>query len=195
MRLPSKRQLQQQQTRVALIAATRSLIRSGDTVTMPAIARNAGVSEATAYRHFPDLLAVLKEGFVGVWPDVTQALPELARCPDPVMRIGMVTAFLARNVLEIQGAVRTMIALTILHPKDTAGARPAHRIGLIETALQPLVGLSSQRLGQLRCALSIAVSAEALFTLLDLQQLDPDDAVASLVATAQTLVRAALAEV
>ena len=194
VRPSSKRKLRQQQTRIALVDATRSLIRSGGSVTMPAIARRADVSDATAYRHFPDLLAVLKEGFIGVWPDVTQAMPDLVRCPDPVDRIGLVTAFLARNVLEIQGAVRAMIALTIARPDATAGARPAHRIELIEIALQPLAGLSPQRLGQLRYELSIAVSAEALFTLLDLHGLDPDAAVAVLVATAQTLVRAALAE-
>jgi len=108
---------------------------------MPAIAREAGVSDATAYRHFPDLLAVLREGYVGVWPDVSDALPELMRCPDPVERIGMMTGFLSRNVLRIQGAVRAMIALTITRPEETVGARPAFRIGLIEKALEPLVGL------------------------------------------------------
>jgi AcrR family transcriptional regulator len=161
---------------------------------MPEIARQAEVSEATAYRHFPDLLAILEEGFVGVWPDVSQALPDLTRCSDPVERIGMVTRFFARNVLDIQGAVRARIALTITRPDETVGARPAHRIELIDRALEPLVGISPGRLAQLWSDLSVVVSAESLFTLLDLSRLEPEVAVSSLVKTAQTLVRAALAD-
>jgi AcrR family transcriptional regulator len=158
---------------------------------MPTIARQAGVSDATAYRHFPDLLAALREGFVGVWPEVSEAWPDLKRSPDPVDRIGIVTSFLAYNVLRIQGAVRAMIALTITRPDETVGARPAHRTDLIKMALEPLVGLSADRLAQLENDLSIVVSAESLFILLDLRRLEPDVAVANLVRTAQTLVRAA----
>jgi AcrR family transcriptional regulator len=169
------------------------LIRSGDAVTMAAIASEAGVSDATAYRHFPDLLAVLREGFVGVWPDVSEALPDLMRNPDPVDRIGLVTRFLAENVLRIEGAVRAMIALTITHPGDTVGARPAYRLELIDRALEAAIGLPPGRRAQLENSLSIVVSAESLFTLLDLRRLDPDAAVANLVTTAQILVRAALA--
>jgi AcrR family transcriptional regulator len=192
--LPSQREWQKQRTRTALVDAARSLIQSGSEVTMPVIARQAGVSDATAYRHFPDLLAVLREGFVGVWPDVSEALPDLARSPDPVERIGMVTDFLAHNVLRIQGAVRAMIAL-ITRPDETVGVRPAHRNDLIKTALEPLVRLPPDRLAQLWSDLSIVVSAESLFTLLDLRGLDPEVAAASLVRTAQTLVRAALLDI
>jgi AcrR family transcriptional regulator len=161
---------------------------------MPAIAHLAQVSDATAYRHFPDLLAVLAEGFEGVWPDVSEALPDLESCPDPLARIGSVTEFLARNVLQLQGAVRTMIALTITRPEQTEGVRPAHRDHLIRVALEPVPDLTSARRERLHRELSVVVSAEALFTLLDLRQLEPDEAVAILVETAQVLVRAALSD-
>jgi AcrR family transcriptional regulator len=190
----SQREAQKQRTRIALVEAARSLIQSGRDVTMPTIALQAGVSDATAYRHFPDLLAVLREGFVGVWPDVSAAYPDLMESTDPLERIGMATAFLANNVLQIQGAVRAMIALTITRPEETVGARPAHRHDLINKALEPLDGLTPERLAQLETELSIVISAESLFTLLDLRQLNPDGAVANLVRTAQTLVRAALAD-
>jgi AcrR family transcriptional regulator len=190
----SQREWQKQRTRGALIEAARSLIRSGDVVTMPAIAYLAQVSEATAYRHFPDLLTVLAEGFEGVWPDVSEALPDLESYPDPVARIGSVTEFLARNVLQLQGAVRTMIALTITRPEQTEGVRPAHRDHLIRVALEPISDLTSARRERLRQELSVVVSAEALFTLLDLRKLDPDEAVATLVETAQVLVRAAVSD-
>jgi AcrR family transcriptional regulator len=161
---------------------------------MPAIAHLAQVSDATAYRHFPDLLAVLAEGFEGVWPNVSEALPDLESCPDPVVRIALVTEFLARNVLQLQGAVRTMIALTITRPEQTEGVRPAHRDHLIRVALEPFSDLSSTRRERLRRELSVVVSAEALFTLLDLRKLDADEAVDTLVETAQVLVRAAVTD-
>ena len=35
---------------------------------MPQVARAALVSEATAYRYFPDLVSLLREALAGVWP-------------------------------------------------------------------------------------------------------------------------------
>ena len=52
---------QKQRTRTAIVAAARELIKDGAAVTMPAIARAALVSEATAYRYFPDLATLLRE--------------------------------------------------------------------------------------------------------------------------------------
>jgi AcrR family transcriptional regulator len=186
----SQRDGQRERTRASLIESARSLIRSGSEITMPVIAHAAGVSEATAYRYFPDLLSIMEVGFVGVWPDAHDIVPSIEICSDPVERIGIAADFLARNVLKIQGAVRTMISLTIARP-DLATVRPAHRMGLIETALEPLAGLNSDRLDQLRNDLSIVVSAEALFTLLDLKNLAPEVAIASLTETAKNLVRVA----
>lgn len=173
--------------------AARALIQSGGPVGMPAVARRAGLSEATAYRHFPDLLAVLQEAFVGVWPDMDEALPGLAHSKDPVERIGMVTEFLARNVLAIQGAVRARIALTISRPAETVGVRPAYRVELIERALAGTVRLPPSRLDALRVELAVVISAESLFTLLDLCGLEPDAAVATLRSLAQGVLLAALA--
>ncbi len=44
---------QKERTRRAIVDATRDLIRTGAEVTMPAVAKSALVSEATAYRYFP----------------------------------------------------------------------------------------------------------------------------------------------
>lgn len=183
--------MQREQTRAALVESARSLIRSGGEVTMPGIARAADVSEATAYRYFPDLLAIMQEGFVGIWPGVEEVQLGIGRCSDPVERVAMAADFLARNVLQIQGAVRAMIALTIARP-DAVGIRPGYRLGLIEAALAPLADQEGERLHQLRNDLAVVISAEALFTLLDLKRLPPDAAIASVTETARNLVRAAL---
>ena len=191
----SQREHQRERTRAALVDATRAVIRSGGAVTMPAIARAAGVSEPTAYRYFPDLLSIMGEGFVGVWPSAEELMPNLKSCPDPIERIGIAATALGDNVFRIEGAVRTMIALTI-NRRDAVGARPGHRIELIESALAPLTAKDTDavgsRLGHLRNDLAVVVSAEALFTLVDLKAMTPDAAVASVTAAARRLVAEAI---
>ena len=50
---------QKARTRKAIIDACRELAASGADVTMPQVARLALVSEATAYRYFPDMVSLL----------------------------------------------------------------------------------------------------------------------------------------
>jgi AcrR family transcriptional regulator len=184
----SSRVNQKERTRQAIVAATRELIRSGGEVTMPAVAKSALVSEATAYRYFPDLASLLREALTGVWPSPETALAPVAGSDDPVERVACATEALLRHVLTYQGAVRAMIAATITRP-DQAAMRPGHRFGLIDEALRPEAGTAG--LAQLKRDLAVVISAEALFTLTDLCGLSPEDAIASAVHTARTLTQAA----
>ncbi len=180
---------QKERTRQAIVAATRDLARTGGEVTMPAVARSALVSEATAYRYFPDLASLLREALAGVWPSPEKALAPVAGSDDPVERVACATESLLRHVLSCQGAVRATIAATITRPGGAA-MRPGHRFGLIDEALRP-VAADTAGLAQLKQDLAVVISAEALFTLTDLCGLSPEDAIASAVHTARTLTRAA----
>jgi AcrR family transcriptional regulator len=186
---------QKKRTRTAIVEAARELIGTGAEVTMPAIARAALVSEATAYRYFPDLPSLIREALAGAWPAPAEALAPVADSTDPAERVAFACEFLLRGVLLRQGAVRAMIAATITRP-ETATARPGVRFGLIDHALLPLADTlgttDPEAFAQLKRDLAVAVSAEALFTLTDLCGLGPDDAVASAVRTATTLTEAAL---
>ncbi len=186
---------QKRRTRMAIVEACRQIIRSGSPVTMPEVARAALVSEATAYRYFPDLAALLNEAFPGMWPSPAEALAPVADSGDPAERVAFACGFLLRGVLAYQGAVRAMIAATITHP-ELAPIRPGLRFGLIDEALTPLdgplVATDPAGLAQLKRDLAAVVSAEALFVLTDLAGLTPDDAIASLVRTATTITQAAL---
>ncbi|MEV7440110.1 TetR/AcrR family transcriptional regulator [Streptomyces sp. NPDC091204] len=186
---------QKQRTRTAIVEAARALIGTGAEVTMPAIARAALVSEATAYRYFPDLPSLIGESLAGVWPAPAEALRPVARSADPVERVAFACEFLLRGVLVRQGAVRAMIAATVTRP-ETATARPGIRFGLIDQALIPLrdtLGVTEpEAFAQLERDLAVTVSAEALFCLMDLCGLAPDEAVASAVRTASTLTEAAV---
>jgi AcrR family transcriptional regulator len=187
---------QKVRTRAAIVKAAAELSGTGREVTMPEIARVALVSEATAYRYFPDLASLLSEVIADQLPNAAEALDPAADAADPVARIAAATEFLLRHVLSRQGVVRTLIAATITRPGQPH-ARPGIRFGLIDHALAPLSDgpLGAARpaaLAQLKRDLAVVVSAEALFSLIDLHGLDPEQAIASLVHTATTLTRADL---
>ncbi|MDH6576919.1 TetR/AcrR family transcriptional regulator [Kitasatospora sp. MAP5-34] len=192
---PTGRTNQKLRTRTAIVEATRELIRSGHEVTMPEVARAALVSEATAYRYFPDLVSLLTEAMVGLWPSPADALEPVAGSDDPVERIAFACEFLLRGVLAYQGAVRAMISTTITRP-ELAATRPGIRFGLIDHALAPLADTlataAPEAFAQLQRDLAVVMSAEAIFCLTDLCRLGPDEAVASAVRTASTLTQAAL---
>jgi AcrR family transcriptional regulator len=182
---------QKARTRAAIVQAVHELARSGAEITMPSVAKAALVSEATAYRYFPDLVTLLLEADQGTWPDPAEALVPVAGSADAAERIGFATRLLLDGVLANESAVRAMIAGSITRP-ELASRRPAHRFGLIEAALAPAADrLDPAGLAQLRRDLAVVVSAEALFTLTDLCELSRQDAVDSAVHTARALTEAA----
>jgi AcrR family transcriptional regulator len=187
---------QKQRTRTAIVDAASELIRGSAEVTMPAVAKAALVSEATAYRYFPDLSSLLREALDGTWPSPAEALAPVEHSRDPVERIAFATERLLQHVQAHQGAVRTMISGSIVR-RDGAAVRPGYRFGLIDHALAPLdAGLGRRdpaALRQLKQDLAVVVSAEALFTLTDLCGLSPEDAIASAVHTARAITAAAVA--
>ena len=195
MSLHTGRSNQKERTRTAIVAAAREAIASGGEVTMPDVARRALVSEATAYRYFPDLASLLREALAGVWDSPEKAMEPVAGSDDPVERIGFATEVLLREVLAHQGAVRAMISASITKPSAAAG-RPGRRFGLIDEALRPLAGTMAVRqpaqFEQLKLGLAVVVSAETLFTLTDLCGLTPEAAIASAAQTARSLTAAAL---
>ncbi|MBM9507882.1 TetR/AcrR family transcriptional regulator [Actinacidiphila acididurans] len=187
---------QKLRTRTAIVEAAAELSGTGREVTMPEIARAALVSEATAYRYFPDLAGLLREAIAGQLPSAATALEAVADSGDPVARVAAATEFLLRHILSRQGVVRALIAATITRPGAPPHARPGLRFGLIDNALAPLersLGAADPAaLAQLKRDLAVVVSAEALFGLTDLHGLDPEQAIVSIVHTATTLTRTAL---
>jgi AcrR family transcriptional regulator len=186
---------QKQRTRTAIVDAARELIGASGEVTMPAVAKAALVSDATAYRYFPDLVSLLREALDGTFPSAAEALAPVEDSDDPAERIAFATECLLRHVQAYQGAVRAMISGSIV-TRDSAAIRPGYRFGLIDHALAPLDATLGRRdpaaLRQLKLDLAVVVSAEALFTLTDLCGLSPDDAIASAVHTARVITAAAL---
>src|SRR6202161_2040694 len=189
---------QKARTRAAIVDACGDLVRSGAEVTMPEVARRAMVSEATAYRYFPDLISLLREALEGAWPDPAEALAPVAQSAQPAVRVAFACEYLLRGVHAYQGAVRAMISHTITAPA-AARMRPGIRFGLIDYALAPFEspanpqGLAPDAMARLKQDLAVVVSAEAFFVLTDLCELAPVDAIPSAARTAAILTRAAFA--
>lgn len=193
----SGRANQKKRTHDAIVRAAAELMLTGREVTMPEIAEAALVSEATAYRYFPDLASLLREAMADQLPDPARALGEVTDSQDPIERVATASEYLIRHVITRQGVVRAMIAATVMKPGASA-PRPGLRFGLIDEALAPLdstLGATDPAaFAQLKLGLSVIVSAEAYFSLIDQQGLDSEAAIAGLVATATKLTRAALAD-
>ena len=192
---------QKARTRAAIVDACGDLVRSGAEVTMPEVARRALVSEATAYRYFPDLISLLREALEGTWPDPAEALAPVAQSADPATRVAFACEYLLRRVHAYQGAVRAMMSHTITAPAD-ARTRPGIRFGLIDYALAPFErqtgpaggpALDPEAMTSLKQELAVVVSAEAFFVLTDLCGLAPDDAIRTAARGAATLTSAAFA--
>lgn len=156
---------------------------------MPEVARRALVSEATAYRYFPDLASLLREAMVSSWDSPRLALAPVAHSDDPVERIGFATELLLREVLSYQVAIRATMAAALTKPG--AVRRTGRHLGLIAEALRPLEATMAiqqpARFEQLKRGLAVVMSAEALFTLTDLCGLTPELAIASAIETARSL--------
>jgi AcrR family transcriptional regulator len=193
-RLDTGRSNQKERTRSAIVTAARDAIADGGEVTMPQVARRALVSEATAYRYFPDLASLLREALAGLFDGPEHAMAPVARSKDPVERIGFATEILLREVLAYQGAVRAMLAAALTKP--AMAQRTGRRFRLIDEALRPLEDSMAvqqpARFAQLKRGLTVVVSAETLFTLTDVCGLTPELAIASAIETARSLTAAAI---
>ena len=186
---------QKARTRRAIIDACLALIRRDQPVTMPDVAKAAMVSEATAYRYFPDLASLMSQALAEDWPTPHEALEPVADSHDPVQRVAFAARSLLHGVAQRQNTVRAVIANTISRPDLAGRARPGIRFGLIDYALAPfldtLQATNPRAVAQLKQDLAIVISADALFCLTDLCGLSIPDAIDSAVHTAETLTAAA----
>ncbi|MCD2196314.1 TetR/AcrR family transcriptional regulator [Actinomycetospora endophytica] len=172
---------QKERTRRAIAEAARALVEAGGEVTMPAVASRAGVSEATAYRYFPDLVTLLRDAVQDTWPTPDDLLgAELAGVDDVGERVARAARVFCGRTLRHERAVRAIVAASLTGASEK---RPAHRFEVIDYALGPVPDGTAKE-ATVR-ALAVVISAEALFTLLDLCGLAPEEATESLVETAQ----------
>ncbi|WP_229907998.1 TetR/AcrR family transcriptional regulator [Amycolatopsis oliviviridis] len=187
------RENQKRRTYNAILAAAVELTRTDRVVTMPEVAERALVSEATAYRYFPDIATLLQKAMATQQTDPREALAHVADSSDVVERVAAACDYLLRHVLTFQKAIRATIATTIVAPDDAPTTRRGLRFELIDFALAPLgesQAIDAARLARLREGLAVVIGAESLFCLLDQCGMPAEEAITSIVSTATTLTRA-----
>jgi AcrR family transcriptional regulator len=173
---------QLRRTRKDLLQAAARLTRQGRSPSLEEVAEEAMVSRATAYRHFPDVAALLVEASLDIdTPQPEQVFRE-APSEDPVARMERVDAAFEAMIRDNEVALRLMmkhaLERSVRRPGDAAiPTRQNRRTPLIEAALEPARRqFRPAALKTLPRALAMVVGTEAMLVLKDVLQLDDAEA-------------------
>lgn len=186
---------QKARTRAAMLAATRELLADGVTPTVEQAAERAAISRTTAYRYFSNQRALL----IASYPELDETSLLAGDVPsDPVARLDLVTESVARQIVEHEPELRTMLRLSLESPSPSPQSRSLRQgrvIGWIEDALAPLrTRISEGELRRLVLAIRATLGIEALVWLTDIGGLSREQAADLMRSSARTLLRAALAD-
>jgi AcrR family transcriptional regulator len=198
-RTPPGRANQRHRTRKDLLAAAARLLKSGRTPDMDAVAGEALVSRATAYRYFPSIEALLVEAPLdGAIPDPREIFAGDAST-DPAHRIDKAEAALHEMVYRNEAQLRLMVAASLEHkakgPPDGVPVRQNRRATLIAAALAPARARFTPSSYERLCAgLSLIFGPESMIVFSDVLGLDERGARKVKSWAVRALVRAALDE-
>jgi hypothetical protein len=165
-------------------------------------AKLALVSDATAYRYFPDQTSLVREVMFVPWAGPEAALAAAADNASLADRVAIAAEALLRFVIANETAVRTVMGLSLLRSvegeagrSEARAMRPGHRLALIDAALLPFAPkIGAERLRRLRLSLAAVIGAEMLVALKDHCDSSDEDVVETVVWTARAIVEAALTQ-
>jgi len=176
------------------------LMQGGQVPSVSDVAEAAGVSRATAYRHFPSQAAIVQAA-------VNEALGPIldwaSSSPDAEERISELLAFayprLMRHEATHRAAMRLALEQWARRQAGTLGAETrivrGNRKMLLTAAAQPLSGkITKQTFDNLTQSLSLLFGVEAIIVLKDIWGLDDRGAQQVAMWAAEALVRAATNE-
>lgn len=169
---------QLRRTRKDLLQAAARLASQGRNPSLEEIAEEAMVSRATAYRHFPDVTALLVEAALDI--ETPQADEVFRDVPpeDPVARLERVDTAFDEMIRDNEVALRVMLQHALersVRPGDDVSlpVRQNRRTPLIEAALEPARReFRPAALKSLTPALALVIGTEAMLVLKDVLQLD-----------------------
>ncbi|HEY1830482.1 MAG TPA: helix-turn-helix domain-containing protein [Acidimicrobiales bacterium] len=202
-----ERSNQKARTRKAILDAAVELLREGRVATVPEAAERAQVSVATAYRYFPSAELLAQEASrqaIEFGADVEETLAAIDAAGDDVHgRVDALARTIGWMMLHDQARFRlgaragsdTWFAQQQIAPEDRVPVRMGRRTIQIRHALVPLEGkLSDEQMEQLVAAFIIVVGFEAVISLTDVAQLDPEAALEVMINTCRWILDGALAE-
>ncbi len=172
---------QLRRTRKDLLQAAARLTRQGRNPSLEEVAEEAMVSRATAYRHFPDVNALIVEATLDIdTPRAEQLFADGAE--DPVTRMERVDVALETMIRDNEVALRLMMKHALersVKPSADASVpiRQNRRTPLIDAALAPTRRqFRPTALKTLSRALALVVGTEAMLVLKDVLRLDEAEA-------------------
>lgn len=177
---PAGRWRQKHRTRKELLAAAARLLKSGSRPSLEAVADEAMVSRATAYRYFPSVDALLIEAALDVAVPEPETLFDGFHSADPVTRLDRVEQALHDMIAENEAPLRLMLANSPERiargtaPQD-APVRQNRRSPLIDAALSTSE-LRPEEVPMLKAALAIVLGTESMVVARDVLRLDEDGA-------------------
>jgi AcrR family transcriptional regulator len=169
-------------TRKDLLQAAARLTRQGRNPSLEEVAEDAMVSRATAYRHFPDVNALIVEASLDLDTPQPEQLFLDGPPEDPVARMERVDSALEAMISDNEVALRLMMKHALdrsLRRTDdsTMPMRQNRRTPLIEAALEPARRqFRPAALKTLTRALAMVVGTESMLALKDVLQLDDAEA-------------------
>ena len=173
---------QRTRTRKDLLRAAARLTKEGAKPTLEAVAGEAMVSRATAYRYFSSIDALLLEAALDVAvPDAHELLRD-APAHDPVLRVERVDAALEEMIRDNEPQLRMMLARSLERAgggdqADGPPVRQNRRTPLIEAALAPArKQFRPAALKSLSRALALIIGTEARVVCRDVLELDDAEA-------------------
>jgi AcrR family transcriptional regulator len=169
-------------TRKDLLQAAARLTRQGRNPSLEEVAEEAMVSRATAYRHFPDVTALLVEASLDIATPQADAVFRHGPAEDPIARLEKVDAAFHQMIVDNEKALRLMLAHSLqrsLRSEDDTGLpiRQNRRMPLIEAALEPARGqFKPAALKMLGKALALVIATESMLVLKDVLRLEEAEA-------------------
>lgn len=177
-----------------LLEAARALMAEGQEPGIEAVAAQAGVSRATAYRYFGSAEALVLEATLDSTLDV--APPPTTTSDSTADRVARVQGRLYDHAREHEAQLRLYLASALrLHVESDGKAevRMGRRLPMIEDAIGPArTELTDAAYQRLVCALAAMMGIDSLIVLRDVCALDHDAARDTMAWAVRTLVAAAL---
>ncbi len=194
---------QKQRTRKEILRAAERLLARGEQPGLEAVAEEALVSRATVYRYFSNLDMLLAEAPLDVQTlDAEELLGDMPsdRASDPAERAVRIQEHLHDLVCRNESRFRLFLKATMEQWIAEGGnpgepLRGARRIGMLDTALDPLRSKLDRRTYEnLRSSLAMLVSVEAFIAQTDVCRLKPKQGKAVASWAIRTLVAAVTSE-
>ena len=185
------RAAQKLRTRQALMDTAVELVKAGRRPSVSAVADQAGMSRATAYRYFPSQDLMLSEAMIRAAAGPDTMMPAGTQAADPAKVAAAITRQAGQFSLDHEERLRTALRLSL--DPQSGYQRPGRRGRWVDEIIAAAGGrLDPPARARLSAALNLVLGIDPIIVLTDIAGLDRAEALEVLEWVAATLVQAAV---